>query len=567
VARYYAPLAIKAGAVVVDSTPAWRMDPEVPLVVPEINAADLRTHKGLIASPEGTTVAVAMALYPLHRVNPLKRIVVATYESVSGAGGAALEELSTQARMIIEGRTVVPHMFPHQIAFNVLPEVDVFLDNGYCRGEWKLVEETRKVLHLEGLPITATCVRVPVFVGHAAAVHAEFSQFLAPEEARRLLLEFPGVRVLDDPDVSLYPQPWPAPTTSWWGASGGTPPTAAGSPCGWSSIISGRARPSTRCRSPKSWPGAASCRREENHMAKLGRLLTAMVTPFNDQGGVDEEQAKKLARALLDSGSEGLVVSGTTGESPTLTWEEKLRLFALVRSAIGHRGDLVAGTGSYSTAESIELTREAERLGADAVLLVVPYYNKPTQDGLFAHFRAIAQSTHLPCILYNVPSRTVTSLTADTAIKLSRIENIVGIKEASGNLEQVARILQEARPGFLVWSGNDADTFSILALGGHGVISVASHLVGLQMQDMIQRLLRGDVAGAAALHRHLLPLFNALFIVSNPIPVKYAVNAVGFRVGDPRLPLTPPDEKSAAQIRDTLKRYRIDLAVGVPGRA
>ncbi|MBI4308296.1 MAG: 4-hydroxy-tetrahydrodipicolinate synthase [Chloroflexi bacterium] len=302
-------------------------------------------------------------------------------------------------------------------------------------------------------------------------------------------------------------------------------------------------------------------------MAKLGRLLTAMVTPFNDRGAVDEDQAKKLARALLDSGSEGLVVSGTTGESPTLTREEKLRLFSEVRSAIGHRGSLVAGTGSYSTAESIELTREAERLGVDAALLVVPYYNKPTQDGLYAHFKAIAESTHLSCILYNVPSRTVTSITADTVVKLSKIENIVGIKEASGNFEQTARIIQDARPGFLVWSGNDGDTFPILALGGYGVISVASHLVGLQMQDMIQRALNGDMAGAAALHRQLLPLFNAMFIVSNPIPVKYAVNVVGFRAGNPRLPLTPPDEKSAAQIRDVLKRYRIDLPVGVTGRA
>ncbi|MBI4308295.1 MAG: aspartate-semialdehyde dehydrogenase [Chloroflexi bacterium] len=210
VARYYAPLAVKAGAIVVDLTPAWRMDPEVPLVVPEINAADLRTHRGIIASPEETTVALTLSLYPLHRVNPLKRIVVATYESVSSAGSAALEELSTQARLVMEGRTVVPHVFPHQVAFNVLPEVDVFLDNGYSRGEWKLVEETRKVLHVEGLLITATCVRVPVFVGHAVAVHAEFSQFLAPEDARKLLVEFPGVRVLDDPGVSLYPQPWSA---------------------------------------------------------------------------------------------------------------------------------------------------------------------------------------------------------------------------------------------------------------------------------------------------------------------------------------------------------------------
>ncbi|MEK7872468.1 MAG: 4-hydroxy-tetrahydrodipicolinate synthase [Chloroflexota bacterium] len=302
-------------------------------------------------------------------------------------------------------------------------------------------------------------------------------------------------------------------------------------------------------------------------MAKLGRLLTAMVTPFSERGELDTEQAGKLAKALLDSGSEGLVLAGTTGESPTLTREEKLRLFAEVRSAIGRRGNVVANTGNYSTAESIELTREAERLGVDAVLLVVPYYNKPTQEGLYLHFKSIAESTHLPCILYNVPSRTVTALTADTVVKLSKIENIMGIKEASGNLEQTARVIQEARPGFLVWSGNDADTFPMMALGGYGVISVAAHLVGLQMQDMMQRTLKGDMAGAAAVHRQLLPLFGALFIVSNPIPVKYAVNAVGFRVGNPRLPLTPLDEKSAAQLRDVLKKHRIDLPVGVSGLA
>ncbi len=302
-------------------------------------------------------------------------------------------------------------------------------------------------------------------------------------------------------------------------------------------------------------------------MAKLGRLLTAMATPFTERGELDTEQARKLAKALLDSGSEGLILSGTTGESPTLTREEKLRLFAEVRSAVGHRGNVVANTGNYSTAESMEVTREAEKLGVDAVLLVVPYYNKPTQEGLYLHFKAIAGSTHLPCIVYNVPSRTVTALTADTVIKLSKIENIVGIKEASGNLEQAARVIQEARPGFLVWSGNDGDTFPMMALGGYGVISVASHLVGLQMQDMIQRTVKGDMAGAAAIHRRLLSLFSALFIVSNPIPVKFAVNEVGFRVGNPRLPLTPLDEKSAAQLRDVLRKHRIDLPVGVSGPA
>ena len=294
-------------------------------------------------------------------------------------------------------------------------------------------------------------------------------------------------------------------------------------------------------------------------MKKLGRLITAMVTPFNEKGEVDYEQAKSLALALLNSGSNGLVVVGTTGESPTLVRAEEIRLFREVKSAVGERGTVIAGTGSNSTAEAIEATREAERTGVDACLLVVPYYNKPTQEGLYQHFRAIAESTSLPCILYNVPSRTITSLSMETTIRLSQVDNIIGIKEASGNLEQIAGIISRAKDGFIVWSGNDSDTLPILALGGYGVISVASHLVGNQIKEMIDNAIGGRMDEAAVIHRHLLPLVNALFVVSNPIPVKYALNHIGFRVGKPRLPLAEPDEKTAAFIRDTLKRYQIDL--------
>jgi len=290
-------------------------------------------------------------------------------------------------------------------------------------------------------------------------------------------------------------------------------------------------------------------------MKKLGRLLTAMVTPFNKGGMVDYEQAKKLALALLNSGSSGVLVVGTTGESPTLTRQEELCLFSEVKSAVGERGAVVAGTGSNSTAEAIETTKEAERIGVDACLLVVPYYNKPTQEGLYQHFKAIAQSTNLPCILYNVPSRTVTNLSAETVIKLSQIDNIIGVKEASGNLGQISQIISNTGEDFLVWSGNDGDTLPILALGGYGIISVASHLVGKQIKEMIDSFTSGKTDKAAEIHRHLLPLVDALFIISNPIPVKYAVNYVGFNVGKPRLPLTEPDEKTAAFIKATLKNY------------
>lgn len=295
--------------------------------------------------------------------------------------------------------------------------------------------------------------------------------------------------------------------------------------------------------------------------ATFGRLLTAMVTPFDEEGNVDYDQARKLALALLDSGSDGLVVSGTTGESPTLTRDEKLQLFAAVKSAVGRRGAVIAGTGSYNTQESIALCREAEAVGVDGCLLVVPYYNKPTQEGLVAHFTAIAGATRLPCIMYNVPSRTVTNLAAETVARLARVDNIVALKEAAGNFDQTTRIIDAVPASFLVYSGNDGDTLPMMALGGYGVISVASHLVGKQIKDMMDKFVAGANSEAAAIHRRLCPLVNALFLVSNPIPLKYALNRVGFRVGKPRLPLTEPDAQTAAKIDSALKGCSIDLKV------
>ena len=294
----------------------------------------------------------------------------------------------------------------------------------------------------------------------------------------------------------------------------------------------------------------------------LGRLITAMVTPFNERGEVDYPQAKRLARALLASGSDGLVVSGTTGEAPTLSREEKLKLFAEVREAVGNRGAVVAGTGSYNTAESIELTREAEGLGVDACLLVVPYYNRPTPEGLYQHFKAIAGATRLPCILYNIPGRTGTNMAPETIVRLSAIDNIIGVKEASGNMDQWCRILEGVkRPDFYLWSGNDQDTFAMMALGGYGVIAVVSHLVGKQLKEMMEKLVAGRAIEAAAIHRRLLPLMQAMVLVTNPIPVKYCLNRVGFRAGKPRLPLTEPDDKAAAQLDAILKNYQIDLPI------
>ncbi len=293
-------------------------------------------------------------------------------------------------------------------------------------------------------------------------------------------------------------------------------------------------------------------------MATFGRLITAMITPFSANGEVDYAQAKRLAKGLIDSGSDSLVVSGTTGESPTLTTKEKLTLFSEIKAAIGNRGQVIAGTGNYNTAESIELSREAEQAGVDGLLLVVPYYNKPPQEGMYQHFRAIAGSTRLPVILYNVPSRTVTNLMAETVIRLSAIDNVVGVKEASGNYAQIGEIVAKAPRGFVVYSGNDDDTLALLALGGYGVISVASHLVGSRIREMINKFTSGDSAGAAAIHHELTPLVKAIFLTANPIPLKAAMNLCGFQVGRPRLPLVELDEKQSLAMAQLLTRYALD---------
>lgn len=297
---------------------------------------------------------------------------------------------------------------------------------------------------------------------------------------------------------------------------------------------------------------------------EIGRLLTAMVTPFDQQGGVDYGQARRLALALLESGSDGVVVAGTTGESPSLSHEEKLRLFAEVKEAVGNRGAVIAGTGSNNTAHSVELSREAERAGVDGLLLTVPYYNKPPQEGLYRHFDAITQAVSLPCILYNIPGRTGVNMTAETTLRLARLPNVVGIKEASGDLVQIARIIDGAPEGFRVWSGDDQLTLPILALGGYGVICVVSHLVGRQVKGMIQAHLSGRVEEAARIHRRLLPLMNTLMTAaSNPIPIKHALNGIGFRVGPPRLPLVGLDEATGERIMTEVRRHSIDLPVAV----
>ncbi|HEY97558.1 MAG TPA: 4-hydroxy-tetrahydrodipicolinate synthase [Dehalococcoidia bacterium] len=294
-------------------------------------------------------------------------------------------------------------------------------------------------------------------------------------------------------------------------------------------------------------------------MKKLGRCLTAMVTPFKENGEVDYEQAKKLALALLDSGSDGVVVAATTGEAPTLTWEEEMQMFREVKSAVGDRGTVVAYTGSNSTSEAVEATRDADKIGVDAYLSVVPYYNRPTQEGIYQHFKAVAECTSLPIIMYNIPSRVVVNMTSDTIVRLSQIDNIVGVKEANGDLVHVAETISNAREGFCIWSGNDNDTFDIMALGGYGTIGVVTHLVGKQVKKMMNLILDNNIREAAVIHRYLVPLVKALFIQPNPGPVKHALNQVGMQVGAPRLPLLPPDDKTAAAIMEVVNKYTIDI--------
>jgi len=296
-------------------------------------------------------------------------------------------------------------------------------------------------------------------------------------------------------------------------------------------------------------------------MKELGRLLTAMVTPFDVKGAVNYEQAKKLALALINSGSDGVVVAATTGESPTLVREEETRLFTEVKSALGGRGSIIAYTGSNSTAEAVSATKAAEKIGVDGCLSVVPYYNKPTQEGIYQHFKTIAENTSLPIIMYNIPGRVVIKMTVETIVRLSRIDNIVGVKEASGDMGLVAHTLNNVSKDFRIWSGNDNDTFAIMALGGYGTIGVATHLVGKQIKQMMDNILNSKIAEAAAIHRHLLPLVDALFIEPNPAPMKYALNHLGFNVGKPRLPLVEVSEKTAAIVKETLKKYKIDLPV------
>jgi 4-hydroxy-tetrahydrodipicolinate synthase len=286
---------------------------------------------------------------------------------------------------------------------------------------------------------------------------------------------------------------------------------------------------------------------------RFGSLITAMVTPFRDDHGLDLQGAQELASYLLDAGSDAIVAAGSTGESPTLTYKEKAELFRAVGEVVHGRGKLICGTGTYSTAETLELTQAAEDAGADGLLVVTPYYNKPPQRGLIAHFERVADATELPIIAYNIPGRTATRIEHDTLLRLAEKPNIVAVKDSTGDFQGLSRLIAEAPPDFEVYSGDDWATFGYVCLGAVGVVSVAGHLVGPQIRQMIELIETGDVAAARKIHESLSPLFNALFITSNPIPVKAALEMLGRPAGAPRLPLVPVTPEERERVRKALE--------------
>lgn len=284
----------------------------------------------------------------------------------------------------------------------------------------------------------------------------------------------------------------------------------------------------------------------------FGRVITAMVTPFDEELKVDYKALEILIEHLLTTGTDTLLVAGTTGESPTLSDEEKLELFKACKAIAGTKAKIMAGTGSNSTLHSIELSKKAEKIGVDSLLLVSPYYNKPTQEGLYQHFKSIAEAVDIPVVPYNVPGRTAVCIEPETLARLSRIKNVAAVKDAGGNLDKTSKTRALA-PELTVYSGDDSLTLPMLALGAKGVISVASHIAGSEIQEMITSFEEGNTKKAEQIHLKLFNIFKTLFIVSNPIPVKAALNMIGVPVGGLRPPLGPTDDSTTAALEKALK--------------
>jgi 4-hydroxy-tetrahydrodipicolinate synthase len=284
----------------------------------------------------------------------------------------------------------------------------------------------------------------------------------------------------------------------------------------------------------------------------FGRVSTAMVTPFDNKGNIDFQKTTLLVNYLIENGSDSLVVGGTTGESPTLSQEEKLALFRHVVKTVNGRVQVIAGTGSNNTYASVEFTKKAEETGIDAVMVVAPYYNKPSQEGMYQHFKAVAEATTLPVMLYNVPGRAVAKIAPETIIRLSEIKNITAVKEASGDLDAMTEIIANTPDDFLLYSGDDGLTLPVLSIGGTGIVSVASHVIGNEMQEMIKNFLEGNLREASKLHGKLLPVMNELFAAPSPTPVKTALQLKGMDVGSVRLPLIPLTEEERNRLTKVL---------------
>ncbi|MFE1630098.1 4-hydroxy-tetrahydrodipicolinate synthase [Brevibacillus reuszeri] len=287
----------------------------------------------------------------------------------------------------------------------------------------------------------------------------------------------------------------------------------------------------------------------------FGQVLTAMVTPFDQNGDVDFNVTRTLVNYLIENGTDGLVVAGTTGESPTLSTDEKVELFKFVVDVVGGRIPVIAGTGSNNTRASISLTKQAEAAGVDGIMLVAPYYNKPSQEGMYQHFKAIAESTSLPVMLYNIPGRSVVNMSVETIVRLSQLPNIVAIKEANGNLDAMVEVISQTPNDFTLYSGDDGLTLPVLGIGGAGIVSVASHIIGNEMQDMINLFKNGNIEAAAAAHRKLLPIMNALFAAPSPSPVKAALNLKGINVGGVRLPMVPLTAEETNTLQSVLQQH------------
>ncbi|MFK4997973.1 4-hydroxy-tetrahydrodipicolinate synthase [Bacillus sp. N9] len=291
-------------------------------------------------------------------------------------------------------------------------------------------------------------------------------------------------------------------------------------------------------------------------MIDFGRVSTAMVTPFDNKGNIDFSKTTKLVDYLIDNGSDSLVVAGTTGESPTLTTEEKVALFKHVVKVVDGRVPVIAGTGSNNTYASIELTKQAEETGVDAIMLVAPYYNRPNQSGLYKHFSTIAKSTTLPIMVYNIPGRASVNIEAKTMIELAKIDNVIAAKEASGDLNAMAQIIAETADDFKLYSGDDGLALPVMAIGGDGVVSVASHVIGSELQEMVRHFLQGNHEQASSIHRKVLPLIKGLFEAPSPTPVKTALQLTGLDVGSVRLPLVPLTEQERSTLSALLKAVK-----------